>query len=207
MSVASSRAAAPIGAIVLAAGEGRRFGAHKQLAELAGRPLLEHALASAAAASLRRVVVVLGSGAEEIAGAVDLHGAEPLVCERWREGMAEPLKTGIDAVSDLDAAVVLLGDQPLVGAAAIERVIGARRRGAIAVRATYGGEPSHPVLLERRLFADVAMLSGDAGARHLLAERADAVVEVFCDDVADPLDVDRPEDLRAAELRLDEHRR
>ena len=192
-----------IGCVVLAAGEGKRFGGRKQLAELAGRPLLEHALATAARARLARVVVVLGAEAERIAAAVDLHAAEPVVCERWREGMAEPLKRGLAALGELDAAVVLLGDQPLVSAAAIARVVAARRPDRVAVRATYGGEPGHPVLLERELFAAIATLRGDAGARGLLAGLP--VADVPCDDVGDPLDVDRPEDLRVAELRLGGH--
>jgi CTP:molybdopterin cytidylyltransferase MocA len=188
----------PVGCLVLAAGAGRRFGARpKQLAPLAGRPLLEHALANAAAAPVDRVVAVLGAGAAEITAAVDLHGAEPLIAARWPEGMAAALRDGIVALADCRAAVVLLGDQPLVGPEAIERVLAARGPEHAAVRATYGGQPGHPVLIERRLFAAVAGLRGDFGARSLLG--AERTREVACDDVADPLDVDSAADLHAAE--------
>jgi CTP:molybdopterin cytidylyltransferase MocA len=190
-----------VGCLVLAAGAGRRFGAGpKQLAPLAGRPLLEHALAHAAEAPVDRVVAVLGAGAAKIAAGVDLHDAEPLVCVGWEEGMAAPLRDGIAALADCEAAVVLLGDQPLVGPAAVERVLAGRGAGLDAVRATYGGDPGHPVLIERRLFAAVAGIRGDSGARSLLtAERTRAVP---CDDVADPIDVDTPADLRLAEQAL-----
>jgi nicotine blue oxidoreductase len=174
----------------------------KQVAELDGRPLVEYALIAAEAAPLARTVVVLGAGADQFAAAVNPHGAEPVVCDRWRAGMAEALKTGINALAELDAAVVLLADQPLIAAAAIERVIVARRAGAVAVRATYDGRPGHPVLLGRELFDAVAALTGDMGARRLLETRAEAVIEVACDDVADPLDVDGPDDLEVAEARV-----
>lgn len=189
-----------IGCLVLAAGAGRRFGAAKQLASLGGRPLLEHTLAHAAAAPVARVVVALGADGAEIATEVRLHGAEPLISDGWREGMAAPLRDGIAALGDFAAAVVLLGDQPLIGPAAVARVLAARRAGWDAVRATYGGRPGHPVLIERCLFAAIADLSGDSGARELLA--ATRTRPVPCDDVANPLDVDSPADLRLAEQAL-----
>jgi nicotine blue oxidoreductase len=187
---------------VLAAGAGRRFGPDgpKQLAPLSGRPLLEHVLAQASASPVDRVVVVLGARADAILDGLDLHDADPVVCDSWREGMSSPLKDGIAAVADCAATVVLLGDQPLITAAAVDRVLAARRDGTDATRASYGGRPGHPVVLERRLFAAVGTLAGDAGARSLLA--AGRVVAVPCDDVADPLDVDTPADLRLAEQAL-----
>jgi CTP:molybdopterin cytidylyltransferase MocA len=189
-----------IGCLVLAAGAASRFGGRKQLAPLAGRPLLEHALASAAAASVDRVHVVLGANADAILATIDRHGVVPLVCADWELGMSAPLRAGIAAVADCEAAVVLLGDQPLVTAAAIDRVLAARNPGNDAIRATYSGNPGHPVVLEHRLFDAVAELEGDAGARGLLG--GTRVLEVPCDDVADPLDVDHPADLRAAEQAL-----
>ena len=78
-----------IAGLVLAAGGARRFGSPKQLAELDGVPLLQHAIdAMLAVPSLDRVVVVLGAVAEEIAAAVKFASAEPVVCRDWEEGMA-----------------------------------------------------------------------------------------------------------------------
>ncbi len=184
--------------LVLAAGAGRRFGAPKQLAPLAGRPLLEHALAAVAAApGLTRVVVALGAHADEILARVDLHGAEPLVVADWGEGQAASLRAGVAALAgEADAVLVTLGDQPRLDAATIARVLGAWDGAAPAVRATYDGRPGHPVLLARALFGAVAELRGDAGARALLA-RPD-VVEVACDAAA-VIDVDTPEQLAALE--------
>jgi molybdenum cofactor cytidylyltransferase len=183
-----------IGGLVLAAGAATRFGAPKQLAELDGVPLLEHALRAITAAPVGRVVVVLGSGADEIAAAVNLHGAEPLVCSRWDEGQSASLACGLGELEGCEAVVVTLGDQPRVSPDAIRRVIAARN-GAVAVRATYGGKPGHPVLLERELFGPLRDVSGDKGARNLLLSVQ--VHDVPCDDLGGGEDVDTPAELDA----------
>lgn len=184
-----------IAGLVLAAGGGRRFGGGKLLAELGGRPLVEHVLAALAASPLDRTVLVLGADAECIGRRVDAAGAEIVVCESWEEGQAASLRTGIEALADAEAIVVVLGDQPLISPRAVERVIAARDPEALAVRASYGGVPSHPTLLERPLFPRVAELRGDAGARELLAEVA--VRGVPCDGLGSPRDVDTPAELEA----------
>jgi molybdenum cofactor cytidylyltransferase len=186
-----------IGGVVLAAGAGKRFGGVKQLAELGGRPLLEHVLEHASQAPLDSVVVVLGANAARITGEVDLHGAEPVVCDDWRHGMGASLNCGLGALNQAAAVVVLLGDQPLIGAPAIQRVLSARGGGAEAIRATYGGQPGHPVVLERRLFARLRELRGDVGARDILAGAA--VREIACDGIAQPADVDTRANLQAVE--------
>jgi molybdenum cofactor cytidylyltransferase len=179
---------------VLAAGAATRFGAPKQLADLDGVPLLEYALRTMTASPVERVVVVLGSGADEIARAVDLHGADPLVCARWDEGQSASLACGLAELADCEAVVVTLGDQPRVSPDAIRRVIAARN-GAAAVRATYGGSPGHPVLLERELFDQLRNVTGDKGARNLLLSVQ--VLDVPCDDLGGGQDVDTPAELDA----------
>jgi len=183
-----------IGGLVLAAGAATRFGAPKQLAELDGVPMLEHALRTMTAATVGRVVVVLGSGADEIAERVDFHGADALVCDRWEEGQSASLACGLAELADCEAVVVTLGDQPRVSPDAIQRVIAARN-GASAVRATYGGTPGHPVLLERDLFEQLRNVTGDKGARNLLVSAQ--VLDVPCDDLGGGEDVDTPAELDA----------
>jgi CTP:molybdopterin cytidylyltransferase MocA len=187
---------AAIGGVVLAAGAATRFGSPKQLATLAGRPLLEHALlAMAAAAHVGPTVVVLGANAEEILARVDLHGARPVICADWEEGQAASLRAGVAALQDrVEAIIVILGDQPAIDARAIDRVTVAREPAVSAVRATYGGRPGHPVLLEHDILATVALLRGDEGARNLFAGVAVALVD--CDGLGSDLDVDTVEQLR-----------
>jgi molybdenum cofactor cytidylyltransferase len=184
-----------IGGLVLAAGAATRFGSAKQLADLDGRPMLEHSILAMTASPVGRVVVVLGSGAEEILQRVDLHGADAVVCDRWEEGQSASLACGLALLTGCKAVVVTLGDQPFVSPDAIRRVIAARGDGAAAVRATYNGAPGHPVLLERRLFERMRDVTGDHGARHLLISVHTR--EVPCEDLGGGQDVDTPAQLDA----------
>jgi nicotine blue oxidoreductase len=180
--------------IVLAAGASKRFGAPKQLARFRGRPLVEHPLRALAAAGLERRIVVLGADADAIEAVIDPHGAQVVRSSRWQLGQAESLKTGLAAAGDAVAAIVVLGDQPLITPEAVRRVL-AQHGEAAAARATYGGRPAHPTLIGRALWPRIAELSGDRGAAAVL----DAVgwVGVPCDEVASPADVDTPGDLEA----------
>jgi molybdenum cofactor cytidylyltransferase len=182
--------------LVLAAGAARRFGAPKQLAPLDGRPLVEHALAAmAGVAGVERVVLTLGAHADEILAGIDLHGAQPLLVPDWEEGQAASLRAGVAALAPgADAIVVTLGDQPRVGGDAIARIAAEALGPAPAARAVYGGVPGHPVLITRPLYAAVAGLRGDAGARDLLRQAGALEVECGPDAV---LDVDTPAQLDA----------
>jgi molybdenum cofactor cytidylyltransferase len=183
--------------VVLAAGGSTRMGRPKQVAELDGRPLLAHVLAAAAEAPLDRVVVALGGAAAEVLDRVELGRAEPLVVEGWAAGMGHVLAgTLARAGGDWEAVVVLLGDQPLVPAAAVARVVEAWRAGAgPVVTATYGGRPGHPRLFDRRLEADLLRLTGDTGARDLLAADPGRVRRVEVGDLGSDADIDVEADL------------
>ena len=194
-----SSGAPVVGGIVLAAGGGSRFGGTKQLAELGGRPLLSYALAAVAVLEPR--VVVLGHEAQAILAAVSLQGTRPVVCDDWQEGQSASLRAGIEALGDVDAAVVVLGDQPRITAAAVSAVAaaagpaggGAAPRGVAAARASYDGRPGHPVLLGRALLARAIELRGDVGFREIL--RGEDVREVEVGGLADPVDIDTREEL------------
>jgi nicotine blue oxidoreductase len=129
---------------VLAAGEGRRFGGPKQLAELGGRPLVEHA-AAALREACDRVVVVLGAHADEVLAGARLD--DVVVCPNWAEGTSASLRCGLAALGDEpDTVVVALGDQPGLTRERIEAVLAV---GGAIVRARDGGAPSHPVVIRR----------------------------------------------------------
>jgi CTP:molybdopterin cytidylyltransferase MocA len=179
-----------VGALILAAGEGRRFGGTKQLAELDGRPLLEYALA--AVAGVPRRVVVLGHAAEEIRARVDFGGAETVVCADWEEGQAASLRCGLAALGDVDAAVITLGDQPFITREAVAAAID-HLGDHDAVRATYDGVPGHPVVLRRRLLARAGELRGDVGFRDLLA--GETIGGFEAGHLCDPTDIDTREEL------------
>ena len=183
--------------LVLAAGGSTRMGRPKQLAELDGRPLLAHVLAAAAEAPLDRVVVALGGAAPEVLDRVELGRAEPLVVEGWAAGMGHVLASTLaQAGDDWEAVVVLLGDQPLVSATAVARVVEAWRAGAgLVVTATWDGRPGHPRLFDRRLLPDLLRLTGDTGARDLVAADPGRVRRVEVGDLGSDADIDVEADL------------
>ena len=177
--------------IVLAAGAGARFGGGKAVARFRGERLVDRAVGTLAAGGCDRVLVVVG--AQDL-GAV--RHATLVLNPEWRSGMGSSLRAGLEAAGNAEAVVVILVDQPLIGAEAVRRLIGAWRDGAPIAVAAYDGDRAHPVLFGRAAVADLLpTLTGDAGARAFLDARADVVV-VECGDTGRPDDVDTVEALR-----------
>lgn len=180
--------------LLLAAGAGRRYGRPKALVELDGVPLVRRGITLLGDGGCTPVHVVLGAGADEVP---DLPGAVPVRHDGWPEGLGSSLRRGLASLpADVPAAVVVLVDQPLLSPVAVRRVRAAYAGGALVAVATYAGRPGHPVLLARATWPLLDRYAvGDRGARELLRDRPDLVVEVPCDDVGAPLDVDTPADL------------
>jgi CTP:molybdopterin cytidylyltransferase MocA len=192
-------------ALVLAAGEGRRFGGDKLEARLRGRPLLDHVLdvvrAARAGGLLEAGVVVLRPGAAA-AARVEAAGLEPLENAEPAAGLSRSLKLGLDRLEALPgapaaAAMVFLADQPEVRLETVERLLERWRDGAAwCVRPRYAAapaEPGHPVLLDRRAWAAARAAEGDAGAGGSLAALTGGV-EIVDVSGANP-DVDTAADL------------
>jgi molybdenum cofactor cytidylyltransferase len=182
-----------ISGVVLAAGTGSRFGGTKQLVELAGRPLVLHAIAALSGVT-DDVVVVTGHDADAVEAVLpaDVRWVRN---GRFREGLAASLAVGLGALGDTsEAAVVLPADQPGVTqddvAALVDRFRATRAR---IVRLRYADGPG-PALLSREIYAAASHLSGDAGARLLTASHPDWIEDVDIDRAAPP-DVDVATDL------------
>ena len=191
-----------VSAIVLAAGGGSRFGGGKLLARLGGRPLIEAVLDNLREAPIDEVIVVVGADAERLREVCELYGVRTVDNQEWERGQSTSVLAGLRACTG-DAAVVLLGDQPLIGAGAVGRLVAAFAEGARVAVATYGGKRRNPVLFSREVWPLLeAELAGDEGARPVLRRYPELVVEVPCEGVGDPADVDTREDLR----RIDEMR-
>jgi nicotine blue oxidoreductase len=192
-----------VAGVLLAAGQGSRFGRPKALVELDGRTLAERGVTMLRAGGADPILIVTG------AARVDLgpdHQARIVYNGEWRTGMGSSLRAALRALTELvvgqeaglevGAAVVALADQPLVGAEAVGRLIAAYQAGAGVAVAAYGGKPRNPVLLAREHWPEViAAATGDQGARAFLHARPELVTLVECGDTGRPDDIDTPADL------------
>ena len=117
----------------------------------------------------------------------------------FASGVASSLRVGLACAADSAGALILLADMPGVGSATLDLLIAAFERapGCAAVAPAYRGRRGNPVLLGGSLFASVASLTGDEGARGLLRARG-GVIEIAVDDESVLMDIDTREDLTRA---------
>jgi len=185
-----------IAGVILAAGASRRLGRPKQLLPLGGRPLLSLTLAAARQTRLDPLLIILGHAAEEIRRQVDLTGLTVIENPSYSEGLSTSVRLAVQHLPDhIEAVVFLLGDQPCLEPAIVNRLLETfcRERSAI-VQPCYAEGPGHPVLLSRALFPELERLSGDTGARPVLQRHATEVHLVDVREFHRPNDLDTWED-------------
>lgn len=189
-----------IGAIVLAAGEGTRFGGDKVTVALRGTPVVRHVVDRLVEAQLAPIVVIAAPGAQAVRDALAGTAAEVIENPARDEGLSASLRLGVDKLApEVAGFVVALGDQPRIDAAVILRMVAAwRDSNAAAVVPEYTDGRGNPVLFDDTMRRHLATLTGDTGARALLERMGDRVVVVAVDSPA-PRDVDTREDLQALE--------
>ena len=183
-----------ITAIILAAGEGSRFGKCKQLMPLNGKPLLQHALDRINESVVDDVVVVLGAFADEIQKQIKFDGERIVINPDYERGMSTSLQTGLRALAgDAEAAIIALGDQPFVEAKTIDALVDEYRQSqSPIVVPTYDGRRGNPVLIDRSLFERALEIRGDVGFRAVFGK--DNVAEVPVSDSGVIIDIDTMED-------------
>ncbi len=214
-----------VGAVVLAAGTASRYGDVKQLALLGGRPLLQHVLDAAHEAGLGQVVVVLGDAADRIERAIAWRNERRVRNPDPAAGLARSLRIGLAALGEgADAALFLLGDQPLIRVDVIRALLAAwpgggswsvdgvrDPRGALVSRPVVvpryaSGGGANPALVDRSAWWLADEATGDRGLGPVLRAHPELVLEVPVP--GDNPDVDTPADLAAlAEVRREERRR
>jgi CTP:molybdopterin cytidylyltransferase MocA len=184
-----------VAGLVLAAGEGKRFGGPKAVAALDNERLVDRAVRILVDGGCTPVVVVSG------AVALSVEGTQVVPNPLWPTGMGSSLRAGLDALAGpsvsaaVSAAVVMLVDTPWLSPEAVRRLAACAGASPAAI-ATYGGRRGHPVLLAAEIWSEVAELAqGDVAAKAWLRSHPEQVLEVDCTGLGDPRDVDRPEDL------------
>jgi molybdenum cofactor cytidylyltransferase len=194
-----------IAAIVLAAGRGARFSAerNKLLAELAGRPLLRHAVESALASRAKRTIVVTGHDRAEVEAVLSDLPVEIAYNSDFNSGMASSLCAGLSRLKSEAGALVLLGDMPHVSPDLLNELIAAFENApqlCVAAVPVYRGRRGNPALLGRDLFPRLLELAGDEGARRLL-QSVDGVLEVSINEEGVVADIDTAADLETLRNR------
>ena len=183
--------------LVLAAGNASRFGGPKQCAVVDGVPLVRRA-ALAGLAVAAHVVVVTGARADAVADALRGLPLEMLHNAEWADGMGASITCGIHHVAQNPAAratLICLSDQPLVGAAQLQRLIEAHRYAPDhIIAADHGPTRGPPCIFPRRFYQDLAALSGAEGARQLLAGHVAKVRSVAMPEAS--IDIDTREDFQ-----------
>ena len=192
-----------IAGLILAAGRSTRMGALNKLTEeIAGKPMVRHVADAAAAAGLAGLYVVTGNAPGAVRAALEGIAFEEIPNPDFRNGLATSLAAGVRRLmqeDDLDGAIILLGDMPLVTAGLIQRLIAAfaPSEGHAICVPVLDGKRGNPILWSARFFPDMAGIQGDTGAKHLLGENAEWIAEVPVDDPAIFRDIDTPAALAA----------
>ncbi|MEQ8333135.1 molybdopterin-binding/glycosyltransferase family 2 protein [Nisaea sp.] len=191
-----------IAGILLAAGQSSRMGAtNKLLSTLHGKPLVRWVAEAILKSAAGRLVVVTGHEVEKVTAALSDLDAAFVHNPDYALGMSTSVRAGFSALGEgTAAALVCLGDMPQITAALLDTMIAAYDpvEGRAIVVPVHAGRRGNPILWDHRFFEEMQELKGDTGARALLAEFADLVVEVDTPSNAVHLDIDTPEMLSEA---------
>ena len=186
-----------VSGIILAAGAAQRMGQQKLLLDLKGKPVLQWTIEAALGSKLDEVVCVVRV-LKNIREGISLNHEKLrwAINDRAAEGQSTSVTTGLKVVSpQSEAALFLVGDQPLVKPELINSLIDLfRKSGAPIVAPTFQGQTRNPVLFHKGLFPELLKLTGDRGGRRLIEKYDDKAAFLEWKDEAPFLDVDRWED-------------
>lgn len=187
-----------INAIILAAGGSVRMGTGKMLLPFRGMTIIEKVIENVLEAGIDRIIVVTGSDKEAITKLIRRLPVEQCFNEKWNEGMLSSVKCGFRALPETcRAAIVFLGDQPMIDPKTIEEVAYAfRKTGKGIIMPVYKKKRGHPLLLDTKYYLELERLHPDEGLRALAQKFPVDVLEVETDDPAVLRDIDTPEDYR-----------
>ena len=187
-----------ISAILLAAGESKRMGRPKQMLAWKGKTLLRHVLENLIHSTVDEIILVLGHEAEAIQKSLTEFQIKIVINPEYQQGMASSLRQGLLAIDTRsEAFLVVLADQPGIGPEIINQIIhefqrSDPRRGI--ARPIYRGLRGHPVLIGVRYLQEALQLQGDVGARQILMNHPEDILEIEADQEGILKDIDTHEE-------------
>jgi len=183
--------------LLLAAGQGRRFGADKLRQPLADGTPVAVAAARALKAACPDSIAVLRPEQDELAGLIEAEGLAVIRCAVARDGMGHSLAAGVAASPHAAGWLVALADMPCIRVATLGAVRDAIADGAALAAPAFAGRRGHPVGFAPRWRDALMGLQGDEGARAILRANGACLTQLALDDPGVLLDVDTPADLAA----------
>jgi len=190
-----------IGAVLLAAGQSSRFGGNKLLADFGGRPVVCRAMeAVRELAPVRRVIV---TGNEEIAALAKTYGFAVISNRQPELGLSRSIHLGVESMADLDAVLLLTGDQPLLTGKTLKRLCSQFKDGEKGIACLRDGTHSgNPAILSNRYFPKLLALEGDCGAKGILRANEQDLTVVSCSREDELEDCDTPQALASLIQRM-----
>ncbi|HXY86981.1 MAG TPA: nucleotidyltransferase family protein [Candidatus Acidoferrales bacterium] len=185
-------------AIVLAAGKSKRMGQNKLLLRLNNTTLIDNILDAVAAANINETVVVLGHKPEQIIEATQprREAVKTVINKDFERGMISSFQKGLQVLPPVDAAFLILGDEPILDNnflnAMIQQMENSRGR-ALLVSPIHKGKKGHPLLVHRQLFSEILDLEKTETMRDVIRRHADRLVTITAPEWT-TMDVDTPED-------------
>jgi len=195
--------------IILSAGESSRMGTPKQLLPWGEKNILQQVLDNTSTSRLEKILLILGYRAEHIIDRINLSSRTHIVINNeYKKGMSSSVKCGIkNAPNDTEAFMLVLGDQPFINAAIIDKLIDCYHSGKHGiVIPVYDGKRGHPVIFDI-LYKDELLSISDQGAKEVINRHLDDILEVPVDSSNILVDIDTPQEYEKARIRFDSSNR
>jgi molybdenum cofactor cytidylyltransferase len=192
-----------LAAAILAAGESRRMGTPKALIPYRGSTFLEHLVEVTRHPRVGIIRVVLGAGAENIRTQLKLSGDLVIINDNWRQGQLSSIQTAVRSImkDETDGIIVCPVDHPLVSKDLVAQIIAAFDAGGKDIALpTFQGKRGHPVIFRADLYDELLAASPSIGARQVVWEHKDSILEIPTDEEGVVLNLNDPETLRRASV-------
>ena len=195
-----------VAAIVLAAGQSTRMGTdNKLLTELKSKTLLHHVLLNLQQSMVSDVIVITGHESEIVKSSIDNFDVQCIENDQYTQGLSTSIKCGIENLTEHTEAVLIChGDMPFVSTGIINKIVNAYIDSSKIVLPVYLGQKGNPLLWPKSYFRELSQLSGDVGAKQILAKHKDAVIHLEVDNFGVLLDIDDSQTLKFIQSKFEQ---